>query len=62
MFLQHKRVQAFEKKRHPLQKREGLATVKLSILGKSGTGKHYRLKELKEADADRLGDWYSYRE
>lgn len=62
MFLHHKRIQAFEKKQNPFQKRELLATVKLSILGKSGTGKHYRLKELEEAHANRLSDWYSYRE
>ena len=62
MLLYHKRIQAFEKKQHPFQKREGLATMKLSILGKNGTGKHYRLKELEEEHVDKLGDWYSYRE
>lgn len=61
MMLYHKRIQAFNKKQHILHKRENLATIQLSIVGKMGQGKHYHVKELDVKDADTLADWYSYR-
>ncbi|UJL47040.1 PH domain-containing protein [Virgibacillus sp. NKC19-16] len=61
MLMYHKRIQAFEKTQHKIQKAKKLATLKLSIIGKLGTGKHYTIKELDEADLDQLSDWYSYR-
>ncbi|WP_373895140.1 PH domain-containing protein [Virgibacillus sp. CBA3643] len=61
MLMYHKRIQAFEKTQHKIQKAQGLATLKLSIIGKLGAGKHYTIKELNETDLDQLSDWYSYR-
>ncbi|WP_461176838.1 PH domain-containing protein [Virgibacillus ainsalahensis] len=57
----HKRIQAFEKKQHKIQKLQKLASIKLSIISKLGAGKHYNLKQLEEQDVDALSDWYSYR-
>src|SRR5699024_10720684 len=62
VILYHKRIQAFEKKQHKLQKIIRLATVKLSIIGVLGIGTHYQLKDLVENDANNLGNWYSYRD
>ncbi|MFA1822574.1 PH domain-containing protein [Virgibacillus oceani] len=62
MMMYHRRIQAFEKKQHLLHRQENLAIMELSIIGKFGAGKHYRLKEMKESDTDQLSDWYSYRE
>lgn len=61
MIMYHKRIQAFERMQHFIHKREHLATVELSIIGVSGSGKHFKLKELDQAHADLLADWYSYR-
>lgn len=61
MMMYHKRIQAFNKKQHILHKRDNLATIQLSIVGKMGQGKHYHVKELDIEDADTLADWYSYR-
>jgi len=62
MIIYHRRIQAFEKKQHLMHRREELATMELSIIGKFGAGKHYRLKEMKAMDTDELSDWYSYRD
>jgi len=62
MMIYHRRIQAFEKKQHLMHRRENLATMELSIIGKYGAGKHYRLKEMKASDTNRLSDWYSYRD
>lgn len=62
MIMYHKRIQAFERMQHLMHRKEDLATVKLSIIGVSGSGKHYTLKELAVADADQLADWCSYRD
>ncbi|WP_077324604.1 PH domain-containing protein [Virgibacillus siamensis] len=59
--MYHKRVQSFEKKQHKIHIKQKLATVKLSIIGKMGMGKHFTVKELEESDANTLSDWYSYR-
>lgn len=61
MVMNHKRIQAVNKKQHFLHRKENLATVKLSIVGKMGLGKHYQVREVKEEDVDNLSDWYSYR-
>ncbi len=58
--LFHRRIQAFEMMQHPLQRNQGLATLKLSIVGMLGAGKHFKLKDLEERVVDRLFDWYSY--
>lgn len=62
MMIYHRRIQAFEKKQHLLHRREDLASMELSIIGRFGAGKHYRLKEMKVSDTDQLSDWYSYRD
>jgi len=62
MMIYHRRIQAFEKKQHLWHRRENLAMMELSIIGKLGIGKHYRLKEMKESDTNQLSDWYSYRD
>lgn len=61
MIINHKRIQAFNKKQHFLHRKEHLATVQLSIIGKMGTGKHYHIKELDEQTVEELESWYSYR-
>ncbi|MEN2769217.1 PH domain-containing protein [Ornithinibacillus xuwenensis] len=61
MVINHKRIQAFNKKQHFLHKKSDLATLRLSIVGKMGLGKHYTIKELEELDVDGLAEWYSYR-
>ncbi|WP_237706227.1 PH domain-containing protein [Ornithinibacillus scapharcae] len=61
MVMNHKRIQALNKKQHFLHKRENLATIKLSIVGKMGLGKHYFVKELDEEELHHVADWYSYR-
>ncbi|WP_240452174.1 PH domain-containing protein [Virgibacillus sp. YIM 98842] len=61
MLIYHRRIQAFEKKQHLMHRRENLATMELSIIGKFGAGKHYKLKEMKVSNTDELSDWYSYR-
>ncbi|GGA92715.1 PH domain-containing protein [Ornithinibacillus halotolerans] len=61
MVIEHKRIQAFNKKQHFLHRREFLATIKLSIIGKMGLGKHFHIKEMEEKEANKLADWYSYR-
>lgn len=61
MTLYQKRIQAFNTKRNWFHRRESLATLKLSIIGKMGLGKHFTIKELDEEDVDKIADWYSYR-
>ncbi|MGF7016112.1 PH domain-containing protein [Ornithinibacillus bavariensis] len=61
MVLHHKRIQAFNKKQNWFHRKENLARLKLSIIGKMGLGKHYTIKELDVTDVDDLSDWYSYR-
>ncbi|WP_026908580.1 PH domain-containing protein [Paucisalibacillus globulus] len=62
MIMNHKRIQAFNKKQHILHRKERLATTQLSIVGKMGMGKHYHVKELDEKAVDEMSDWYSCRE
>src|SRR5699024_7184677 len=61
MCFYQKRIQAFEERQHKLQKIQRLGTMKLSIIGIGGTGRHYRIKHMDEAEVDQLADWYSYR-
>ncbi|WP_099156478.1 PH domain-containing protein [Virgibacillus ndiopensis] len=56
----HKRVQAFEKNQHWVQRGQKLATPKLSIVSDLG-GRHYKLKDIDDEDVNRLAVWYSYR-
>ncbi len=62
IIMYHKRIQAFEKKQHRVHVKTGLATMRLSIIGKMGMGKHFTIKELEESHTDQLADWYSYRD
>ncbi|WP_232827955.1 PH domain-containing protein [Paraliobacillus sp. X-1268] len=59
IMLKQKRIQAFEKKQHILHRKQGLATLKGSILN-NFFGRDYILAELEEEDVDRIADWYSY--
>ncbi|WP_121640656.1 PH domain-containing protein [Virgibacillus sp. Bac330] len=61
MIIFHRRIQSIEKKQHALHRKQGLATLCVSILGMNSVGAHYFLKELAEADADKLANWYSHR-
>lgn len=61
MVIYHNRIQSFETTQHKIQKFQKLATMKLSIIGKLGAGRHYTIKDLDEVDADKLMNWYSYR-
>jgi putative membrane protein len=60
MVLYHKRIQAFNKKQNWFHRKESLATLRLSIIGKMGMGRHYTIKEIDRNDVDELSDWYSY--
>ncbi|WP_163971720.1 PH domain-containing protein [Oceanobacillus halotolerans] len=62
MMLFHKRIQAFEKTQHKIQKTQSLATLQFSIIGKLGVGKHYKIKDLEEETVNDLSEWYSLRE
>ncbi|WP_072890922.1 PH domain-containing protein [Ornithinibacillus halophilus] len=62
MVMHHKRIQSFNRKQHKLHKKEKLATIRLSIIGIMGAGKHFTLKELDEEDSNSVSSWYSYRE
>ncbi|MFD2760126.1 PH domain-containing protein [Lentibacillus juripiscarius] len=62
IMMYHKRIQAFEKKQHKLQVQQQLATMRLSIIGRMGTGTHFAIKDLEESHTDELADWYSYRD
>ncbi|MFB5660323.1 PH domain-containing protein [Alteribacillus sp. HJP-4] len=61
VMLKHRRIQAFEKKQHILHQKQQLGSLRLSILN-NVLGRHYLVKEIEEKDADRLGDWYSFRD
>lgn len=62
VILFHKRIQSFEKKQHLFQRKASVATVEASIVSTSGTGTHYRIKDLAVDDVMDLADWYSYRD
>lgn len=57
----HHRIQALEKKQHIIQSKQNLATAEISLLGIGGLGSHYTLRHLENEDANKIGDWYSYR-
>ncbi|HLT55539.1 MAG TPA: PH domain-containing protein [Bacillota bacterium] len=59
VLLYKKRIQSMENKQHFLQRKEQLATVKISIIAREGSA-NYKLKELDEADTNILSDWYSF--
>ncbi|MFC4559904.1 PH domain-containing protein [Virgibacillus kekensis] len=59
--LYRRRVQSIERKQHRLHMKQRLATIKLSIIGKMGMGKHFTIKELEEETANQAADWYSFR-
>ncbi|MET3683972.1 putative membrane protein [Alkalibacillus flavidus] len=61
VMMKHNRVQAFEKRQSILHRKHGLATVKASLLNHFA-GRHVILREVNEADADRMADWYSLRQ
>lgn len=57
VMLYHKRVQAFEKEQNPIQRKDYLTTMKVSILSNLG-GKHYQIKEVDEGKVNQLSDFY----
>lgn len=57
-----KRIQSLEKKQHKLQAYDKLASLSISLIGDFGLGTHYSLRHLDNEDANRIADWYSYRE
>ena len=59
VMLYHKRVQAFEKKQHGLQRKDELTSMQLSIISNIG-GKHYRIRDLDEEKVNSLSDLYSH--
>ncbi|MEC5424694.1 PH domain-containing protein [Virgibacillus sp. C22-A2] len=61
MFIYHKRLQAFEKEQNPIQKVQSLTTLRLSIVGVLGAGKHYVIKDLDDSKVVGLSEWYSYK-
>ncbi|GAB4075051.1 PH domain-containing protein [Barrientosiimonas marina] len=59
VLMYHKRIQAYEKKQHKLQKWQNLATANFSIIGTMGAGTHFTVKDLAVSDTHVLSDWYS---
>ncbi|HLR67318.1 PH domain-containing protein [Virgibacillus alimentarius] len=59
--MYQKRIQSLEKKQHKIQKIQKLATMKLSIIGTGGSGRHYALEHMDNEQANRLAGWYSFR-
>ncbi|MHA6253016.1 PH domain-containing protein [Oceanobacillus sp. CAU 1775] len=57
VLLYPKRIQAFEQAQHRLQRRDKLSTMRISIISSIG-GKHYRIRDLNEAEIDDLNDLY----
>lgn len=57
----HRRIQTVEKSHHKLQQLEELASIEISLIGSGGMGTHFKLKHLENEEANRIGDWYSYR-
>lgn len=57
VLLYNKRVQAFEKKQHVFQRKDNLASMRLSIISNAG-GKHYHIKDLEEEKVHSLSDLY----
>lgn len=60
VILYHKRIQAFEKKQHPLQRRSNLTSMAVSILSNS-SGRHYHIRDLEEHEVDHLSDLFAYK-
>lgn len=60
VLVYQKRIQAFGKKNHALERKRGLASMSISILSNSG-GKHYHVKNLEEKKIDQLSDKIAYR-
>jgi len=60
MRIYHRRIQAIEVKQHKLHQWQDLASIKVSIIGTSGTGTHFYIKELEDQDAEKIFKWYSY--
>ncbi len=61
VMIYNRRIQAFERKQHRVQRVQRLASVVLSIVGIGGSGRHFELRHMDETEADRLADWYSFR-
>lgn len=57
MIVYHKRIQAFEKHQHKLQRIQQLSSIETPLLG-AMLGKY---KHLHDEDANRIADWFSYR-
>lgn len=56
-----RRIQAFEKSKHKLQAKQGVASMQISLIGMEGLGTHYKLHHLSDDDANEIGTWYSFR-
>lgn len=61
MFIDHRRIQACELTEHKIQKQQQVTTLHISIIGSLGAGTHYTLKDMREADALHVAEWFSYR-
>ncbi|WP_217587370.1 PH domain-containing protein [Lentibacillus saliphilus] len=59
--MHHKRIQAFEKRQHLIQKHQALATMEVSIVGMAAGGRHYAVLDMDDLEADTLSDWFSHR-
>jgi putative membrane protein len=55
VLLYHKRIQAYEKKQNPLERKEKLASMKISIISNRG-GKHYQVKNLRDKSVNSVRD------
>ncbi|WP_027964717.1 PH domain-containing protein [Halalkalibacillus halophilus] len=60
ILVKHKRIQSFEKRQHFLQRKQNLATVRISMLN-NFAGRHESVSGFELEDADHLSDWYSLR-
>jgi len=57
MMIYHKRIQAFEKYQHKLQRMQQISSIETPLLG-AMLGKY---KHLNDEDANKIADWFSYR-
>lgn len=61
LITSRRRVQSFEKSVHKLQSLRKVASISISLIGMQGLGTHYSLDHLDERDAEKIGQWFSYR-
>ena len=57
-----RRIQSLKLTAHPWQKKDGLMSAHLSLIGSSGLGTHYTVSHMEIEDAMELAEWFSYQQ